>query len=321
MLFLNIISISALLAIVAGIETHGSPPVDFEVRLNSADKPSTADIKDYYEKAAAAIALDRIQHQVKETGIGKQCRRFVNPLDVRNATYELKDCIIEETQDERIFFQLLAEDITEADAFWQKVVQESDLNMTSWIAARASVKAYFNGTLTAVQFAGWTLSPYADAANLHANPEHYYKSTPSNATDTSSEILEGWGGVESTFGTKRTHFKVPSYKQPKFDGSDYPTSWGLGSQFLLPLQRAGLKQLSSDSTTFGVLHIAVRDLLPEETVDNKTGIEVYSAVWYPAWEQASKEDRKEFDRYLLDEAEHMVVEIVNLTLQAREDLS
>jgi hypothetical protein len=326
MLFQTIASISAFLAVVAGIETHGTPPVDFEVRLNGSDQALITGIKDTYEKAAARIALDRIVHQVEAKGIANKCLNYTHAVgvdvDARNATYQIKDCIIKETEDERIFFNLLAEDVTESDVFWKQVVQESDLNMTSWIAARASVKAYYNGSLTALNFAGWTLSPYADLANLHANPEHYYKSTPSNATDTSSEILEGWGGVLSTFGMKRTHFEVPSYKQPLFDGSDYPAAWGLNSTFPAALQRAGLKQLSSDGTTFGVLHIAVRDLLPEETYEGNTGIEVYSAVWYPAWGASSEENREEFeDKYVQDEAEHMVVEIINLTLQARVDLS
>ncbi|PVH79829.1 hypothetical protein DL98DRAFT_630416 [Cadophora sp. DSE1049] len=308
-----------LLAGAAGIETHGSPPVDFEVRLLGSNEPLTTDIKDSYEKAAACIAYDRIQ----ATLLGKQCAVAAdkNSTDKRNATYALKDCIIKTSQNERIFFDILSHDIIEADKFWSKVVQESDKNMTSWIAARASVKAYFNLTLTAIQFAGWTLSPYADAANLHGNPEHYYKSTPSNATDTHSEILEGWGGVTSTIGMLRTHFNVPSYAVPSFDDVQYPASWDQGPQFLLPLQRAGLKQLA-DGTTFGVLHIAVRDLSAEEVLEaGQAGIEIYSAVWYPAWDAASQPDREEFGRFLQDEAEHMVVEIVNLTLQAREDLS
>ncbi|KAH7378006.1 hypothetical protein BKA64DRAFT_247802 [Cadophora sp. MPI-SDFR-AT-0126] len=308
-----------LLAVAAGIETHGSPAVDFEVRLLGSSEPLTTDIKDSYEKTAACIAYDRI----KGTSFGEQCAVAADEkvADKRNATYALKDCIIEKSQNERIFFDLLSDDITKADKFWAKVVQESDKNMSSWIAARASVKAYFNLTLTAIQFAGWTLSPYADAANLHGNPEHYYKSTPSNATDTHSEILEGWGGVTSTIGMLRTHFNIPSYAVPSFDNIQYPASWDQGPQFLLPLQRAGLKQLA-DGTTFGVLHIAARDLSATEVAEaGQAGIEIYSAVWYPAWEGASQADREEFGRFLQDESEHMVVEIVNLTLQARKDLS
>ncbi|KAK0101085.1 hypothetical protein ONS95_012931 [Cadophora gregata] len=308
-----------LVAIAAGIETHGSPPVDFEVRLLGSSEPLTTPIKDSYEIDAACIAYDRI----KSTDLGKQCAvpSDKNLADKRNAVYALKDCIIEKSDDERIFFDLLSKDIKNADKFWSKVVKESDKNLASWIAARANVKAYYGSTLTAIQFAGWTLSPFADAANLHGNPEHYYKSTPSNATDTHSEILEGWGGVTSKIGMQRTHFNVPSYAIPSFNNIQYPASWDQGPQFLLPLQRAGLKQLM-DGTTFGVLHIAVRDLSAAEVAEaGKAGIEIYSAVWYPAWEGASRKDREEFGRFLQDEAEHMVVEIVNLTLQARKDLS
>lgn len=291
----------------------------YEVRLLGSAEPLTTDIKDPYEKAAACIAYDRI----KSTRLGKQCAVAAdkNVADKRNATYALKDCIIETSANERIFFDLLSKDIKKADKLWTKVVQQSNEDMNSWIAARASVKAYFNLTLTAMQFAGWTLSPFADAANLHGNPEHYYKSTPSNATDTSSEILEGWGGVLSTLGMLRTHFKVPSYAIPSFDNIQYPAAWDQGRQFLLPLQRAGLKQLM-DGTTFGVLHIAVRDLSAAEVAEaGQAGIEVYSAVWAPAWDDASEADRVEYRKFLQDEAEHMVVEIVNLTLQARDDLS
>lgn len=59
----------------------------------------------------------------------------------------------------------------------------------------------------------------------------------------------------------------------------------------------------------------------EALAAGKAGIEVYSAVWYPAWEFASAADQAEFRKFLQDEAEHMIVEILNLTLKARDDLS
>lgn len=91
--------------------------------------------------------------------------------------------------------------------------------------------------------------------------------------------------------------------------------------FPLPLQRVGEKILASESQeTFGVLHIAVRDFLTNEGSTGKAGIEIYSAVWYPPWDQADDADKTEFvNNYLADEGHHMVVEVINLTLQAHED--
>lgn len=53
----------------------------------------------------------------------------------------------------------------------------------------------------------WTASPFSGASDLHANPEHYLiDSTATGLTTQSSAIFEGWGGVLSSFGTKRTNF-------------------------------------------------------------------------------------------------------------------
>jgi len=155
---------------------------------------------------------------------------------------------------------------------------------------------------------------------LDANPEHYYKKTILDATGSqSSHIFEGWGGVLSTFGTKRTNFTVPAFTTPVYGTDDTPSEWNIGDSFPLPLQRVGPKILS-DGKTFGVLHIAVRDFSADEGSTGKKGIEVYSAVWYPPWDGAEEADHKEFvDNYLADEAHHMVVEVINLTLKARED--
>jgi hypothetical protein len=183
-------------------------------------------------------------------------------------------------------------------------------------------KCYFGGDLTAVNFAAWTLSPNADAANLHANPEHYFKETKVEITGAqSSSIFEGWGGVLSTFGTQRTNFTVPTFAPPIYGSPETPKAWDIGPSFALPLQRVGDKILASeDLLTFGVLHIAVRDFPASEGSTGKGGIEIYSAVWYPPWDKAGAADHAEFvNNYLADEAHHMVVEIINLTLQALED--
>ncbi len=64
----------------------------------------------------------------------------------------------------------------------------------------------------------------------------------------------------------------------------------------------------------------MRDFAASEGSTGESGIEIYSAVWYPPWDQASEADQAEFvNNYLADEAHHMVVEVINLTLQAQED--
>ncbi|KAI1170917.1 hypothetical protein F4777DRAFT_567463 [Nemania sp. FL0916] len=308
---------SAFLATSSAIETHGG--YHYESRFSVDAAPETSDVKDPYETEAAKQAYARLEEQVKATGIAKQC--LAEPTGVQPADlYALKDCIAADNKDH--FFTLLADDIEESDDFWEKVVQESTTNRTLWVPARVYTKCYFNGDLTALEFAAWTLSPNADKANLNANPEHYYKETVLDITGAqSSQIFEGWGGVLSTFGTKRTNFTVPAFATPVYGTEDTPEAWDIGPSFALPLQRVGAKNLVSGSRqTFGVLHIAVRDFLASEGSTGLAGIEIYSAVWYPPWDQADAADQQEFVKnYLADEAHHMVVEVINLTLQARED--
>ncbi|KAI0107821.1 hypothetical protein GGR51DRAFT_515133 [Nemania sp. FL0031] len=313
----TIILTSAIIATTRAIETHGC--YQYETRFSPDGAPETKDVKDAYEIAAAKQAFDNLRKGIAATNITSQCLTesgSMQPADI----YALKDCIT--TDNKNNFFTILAEDIQESNAFWDQVVAESTSDRTQWVPARSYTKGYFNGNLTATQFAAWTLSPNADAANLHANPEHYYKETVLDATGTqSSEIFEGWGGVLSTFGTKRTHFAVPAFATPVYGSAETPESWNPGASFPLPLQRVGEKVLASGSKkTFGVLHIGVRDFAASEGSTGMSGIEVYSAVWYPPWDQASDADYKEFvNNSLADEAHHMVVEVINLTLQAHED--
>ncbi|KAI1123413.1 hypothetical protein F5Y10DRAFT_54542 [Nemania abortiva] len=309
---------SAIIAVTRAIETHGG--YQFETRFSADAAPETEDVKDYYESEAAEQAFTRLRLGIAATNIARHCLANNTGADLPSDLYALKDCIAADNKNN--FFTILAKDIQESNAFWDKVVQESTGDRTQWVPARSYTKGYFNGNLTATQFAAWTASPNADAANLNANPEHYYKETVLEATGAqSSEIFEGWGGVLSRFGTKRTNFTVPTFATPVYGTPDTPEVWNIGASFPLPLQRVGAKLLASGSrNTFGVLHIAVRDFTASEGSEGMSGIEVYSAVWYPPWNQASDADHQEFvTNYLADEAHHMVVEVINLTLKAQED--
>ncbi|KAI1421318.1 hypothetical protein F5Y12DRAFT_787579 [Xylaria sp. FL1777] len=313
----TIASASAIIAVTVGIETHGG--YQYEARFSSDVAPETINIKDPYETAAAKQAYARLREQIDATGITRQC--LIQPTGTEPGDlYALKDCIAADNA--RNFFTLLADDIEESNTFWAQVVQESTTDRTQWVPARAYTKGYFNGSLTATQFAAWTLSQSADMANLNANPEHYYKETVLDSKGAQqSEIFEGWGGVLSKFGTKRTNFTVPAFATPEYGTVDTPEEWDIGPSFPLPLQRVGSKVLTSGGRqTFGALHIAVRDFVASEGSTGESGIEIYSAVWYPPWDQSSEANRSEFvDNYLADEAHHMVVEVINLTLQAHED--
>ncbi|KAI1114923.1 hypothetical protein F5Y14DRAFT_412451 [Nemania sp. NC0429] len=308
---------SAIIGAISALETHGG--YDYETRFKPDASPETNAIKDSYEATAAEQAYTRLQEKVQLTGVAHQCLNFTEGAQPATL-YALKDCIAADSKGN--FFKLLAEDIENSNDFWGEILLESTNNRTQWVPARAWTKCYFNGDLTAVQFAAWSLSPNADAANLHANPEHFYKETTLDASGSqSSQIFEGWGGVLSKFGTARTNFLVPAFSTPVYGTENTPAAWDIGVKFPLPLQRVGDKVLASGGQeTFGVLHIAVRDFAASEGTTGKSGIEIYSAVWYPPWDQASEEDKAEFvNNYLADEAHHMVVEVINLTLQAHED--
>ena len=104
-----------------------------------------------------------------------------------------------------------------------------------------------------------------------------------------------------------THFTIPDYSTP--NRTKYPFLRAQ-PQYPLALQAAGSKVLM-DGTVFGVLHIAVRDILGANYGQPINGIEVMSTVWYP---NSVQEDHVEVER------EHMTVEIENLTTQAKKDL-
>ena len=308
---------------VSATEVHGDVP--FSVRWDATSDPETNPIKDSYEQTAAQQAYDRLVavYTKDSTQPGDDCVSSGTATTQPQQLYDLKDCIIKETGDETIFFSLLQDDITEADNFWATVISQSSQDRTQWVPARAYTKAYYNGTLSAPVFGLWSASPLADKANDDANAEHYFKKSSINLdTSETSGIFEGWGGVLSTFGTKRTNFTVPNFATPTFGTADYPNEWAIDSSFPTLLQRIGPKTLVTGPAAgqvFGVLHIAVRDF----TDDNGSGLEVYSAVWYPTWDQAtSSDDHTEFvTNYVQDEAHHMVVEVINLTLKSRSDVT
>ncbi|KAI1259244.1 hypothetical protein F5Y18DRAFT_433528 [Xylariaceae sp. FL1019] len=309
--------------VISAIEMHSGVP--FQARFSWDATPETIPIKDSYEATAAQQAYDRLTevYKAKPSLPGDDCLSLGTATTQPHALYELKDCIIKETGDESIFFALLQDDITEADNFWSTVLNQSTQDRTQWVPARAYVKAYYSGALPAAVFALWTASGLADAANDDANPEHYYKksSLKWDGSETSN-IFEGWGGCLSSFGTKRTNFTVPSFATPELGTAEYPSEWAIDSSFPTFLQRIGPKQLVTGPAagqTFGVLHIAVRDFAD----DVGFGLEVYSAVWYPPWDLApSADNHQEFiTNYVADEAHHMVVEVVNLSLKALSDLT
>ncbi|KAF7335247.1 hypothetical protein MSAN_02335200 [Mycena sanguinolenta] len=303
--------------VVIAQEVHGN--VTFEVRWNFTAPIETTDIKDAYEEAAAVQANLRIQQAINTTQTYTEC--LTNPSDLSPAAvYALKNCIVAENP--LAFFTLLADDISASTDFWDGVIAQSTTDLTQFVPARTYVRGYYGDALTATDFAEWTLSAYADEVDLDVNPEHYYKHTIVDASGGAwSQILEGWGGVLSSFGTKRTNFTIPTYTIPTFNGSEggYPTQWAIDSSFNPLLQRIGPKVLP-DGQTMGFLHIAVRDV--EATATNVSAVEIYSAVWYPPYDKALSADHEEFvTNYLADESHHMVVEIINDGLDAAADFA
>lgn len=195
------------------------------------------------------------------------------------------------------FKKLLAPDIASADAFWQDVIRNSTPG--SWIPADARGTAFLPN-LTALAFAAWSESPLADEINNDVNGEHYFKRTVTTGPGRlASEILEGWGGVT-------TLFTIPDYATPP-NRVQFPFLRLLPE---FPFQAAGSKVLEDESgdPLFGVLHISVRDVVGEA---GEHGIEIYSTVWYG--------DGAE-DSFLEAERQHMVTEIIKLSIKAQGDV-
>ncbi|KAI0378778.1 hypothetical protein F5Y04DRAFT_140094 [Hypomontagnella monticulosa] len=191
--------------------------------------------------------------------------------------------------------KLLQPDMADADNHWHEVINSSG---DGWVSADARA-VVFLPNVSYLGFASWYATPNADAANLAANPEHYIKITETTATGLSSKILEGWGGVT-------TNFTIPNFGVP--DRVKNPFLRPLPE---FPVQEAGDKVLR-DGTRFGVLHLALRPVAGADYGSPFDGFEIYSTVWY---QDGAKDEQLDLER------RHMVIEIVNLTLQAQKDLS
>jgi len=193
---------------------------------------------------------------------------------------------------------LLQPDIKAADTVWHEVIANSTPG--SWIPADGQAIGFFPN-LTAVRFALWSQSPLADAANNDANAEHYFKRTVEISPGVlASEILEGWGGVT-------TLFAIPNYGAP--NRTAHPFLRELPD---FPYQGAGDKVLRDGTdAVFGVLHISMRDIDGSAYGVACNGIEVLASVWYGDGAQ---------DDFLEAERQHMVIEIINLTIQAQKDI-
>ena len=193
---------------------------------------------------------------------------------------------------------LLQPDIQAADKLWHEVIANSTPG--SWVPADGQAIGFFQN-LTAVRFALWSQSPLADLANEDANAEHYIKRTVEISPGVlASEILEGWGGVT-------TLFAIPNYGTP--NRTTHPF---LRDSPEFPYQAAGDKVLRDGSDAlFGVLHISMRDVDGAAYGIDGNGIEVLASVWYGDGAQ---------DDFLEAERQHMVIEIINLTIQAQKDI-
>ncbi|KAH8588930.1 hypothetical protein B0O99DRAFT_343142 [Bisporella sp. PMI_857] len=192
---------------------------------------------------------------------------------------------------------LLEPDIKAADVIWHEVIANSTPG--SWVPADGRAVAFLPN-ITAVRFALWSQSPLADAANNDANAEHYFKRTVEVSPGVlQAEILEGWGGVT-------TLFSILNYSTP--NRTAYPFLYPLPE---FPYQAAGDKVLrDGTNAVFGVLHISVRDVDGAPYGESKPGIEIAASVWYGNGAQ---------DEFLEAERQHMVIEIINLSIQAQKD--
>ena len=191
----------------------------------------------------------------------------------------------------------LAKDITDADAFWHDVIDNSTPGNMIPIDGRG---VFFLPNITAVRFALWFSSPLADMANNDANAEHYFKRTVDIGDGVlEAEILEGWGGVTTLFSID--NFGKPDYTRHPF----------LRRQPEFPYQFAGDKVLRDGTgAVYGVLHISVRDVNGADYGETRNGTEVLASLWYG--DAAT-------DKFLQGESEHMVIEIINLSQQAQRD--
>ncbi|OLN87716.1 hypothetical protein CCHL11_05688 [Colletotrichum chlorophyti] len=210
--------------------------------------------------------------------------------------YERKKAIGDEG-----FLRLLANDIEEAKQFWYDVNDNSTLqDPKSWVAVEA--RAVFSlPDVTAWAFSAWSASPFADAANNRGNAEHYFKKSDHTGALGISRILEGWGGVT-------TNFTIPNYSAATC--AQRPQVRPL-PEFLI--KACGDKNLVDESNTnFGVLNIAARDVDGGQFGQpGMRGVDLYASIWYG---NGISEEHLEAER------QHVIIEMVNLSLKAQEDI-
>ncbi|WYZ33961.1 hypothetical protein EsH8_I_000237 [Colletotrichum jinshuiense] len=196
------------------------------------------------------------------------------------------------------FLNMLAKDIEDAKHFWYDVNEKSTLeDPTTWkaVECRAAVSL---PNVTAWAFSTWSASLRADLANNRANAEHYLKHSDHTGALGTSRILEGWGGVT-------TNFTIPNYS-PNTCG-ERPMVRPLPE---FAIKACGDKNLVDDkSTNFGVLNIAARDIKLGQC--GRNGIDIYASIWYGS---GISEEHLEAER------QHVIIEIVNMSLKAQEDI-
>ncbi|KAI0175731.1 hypothetical protein GGR52DRAFT_326914 [Hypoxylon sp. FL1284] len=245
--------------------------------------PQTDEPKSQYEHAAADKAMS-----ILKARLGNEALPDL-PDDNVTAVLELKKYLGTDKLKE-----MLKPDTTDADMKWHAIIADSG---DGWKPADGH-GVVFLPNVSASTYALWYASPNADAANLAANPEHYAKDTVQTATGLASQILEGWDGVT-------TNFTIPNFGAPNRTADPF-----LRPLPDFPIQQAGDKVLR-DGTRFGVLHLALRDAKGADYGQPIDGFELYATVWYQDGIP---------DRYLEQEARHMVIEIVNLSLQCQKDI-
>ncbi|KZL64048.1 hypothetical protein CI238_04446 [Colletotrichum incanum] len=206
--------------------------------------------------------------------------------------YERKSAIGDEG-----FLNIFAKDIEEAKKFWYDTNENSTLDdPTTWKAVECRALVHLPN-VTAWAFSAWSASPFADAANNRGNAEHYFKYSDHTGALGTSHILEGWGGVT-------TNFSIPNYS---------PQTCAQRAMVRpLPefaIKACGDKNLVDDkNTNFGVLNIAARDVVG---CDKKKRVDIYASIWYGS---GISEEHLEAER------QHVIIEIVNMSLKAQEDI-
>ncbi|OHF04131.1 hypothetical protein CORC01_00470 [Colletotrichum orchidophilum] len=201
---------------------------------------------------------------------------------------------------DQAFLEIFSEDIEDAKRFWYDINFNSTLHdPATWkaVECRALVPL---PNVNAWAFSTWSASPFADAANNRGNAEHYFKNSSQSGggagAAATSRILEGWGGV-------LTNFSIPNYSARTC--AQRPMVRPLPE---FRLKACGDKNLVDDKdTNFGVLQIAARDV----NVAGARYVDIYASVWYGS---GISEEHMEAER------QHIIIEIVNLSLKAQEDI-